>query len=485
MKRASRIIAGLVPLTLIASIWAVQDSTPPEDPKVELSKVLAPEIRSMDSGAVLQRGNQVGFVSCSTWDRTVNIFWSASPLMNEKPDWDNALQQWEDLIDVLDNDYQEYPVAFYPNLAEVIDANTLLVAGATADQESIIEKWTLKWPAVEEEPALDPQTGKLSVEVILPVEITTQLIFLGGTRNDPQFIRAMCGVATQEDGVVASLVLFHESNELYTLDLGSNELSLLADPMQDAGARPLFTISLAQWSLHRTIRGGALDNLDFARAARQDHGIEAVEYVNQFFKDRATDFDYLGEMKLRAADQGVRRLLIMIDGEGALADADDGRRRRAIENHFKWVAAARFLGCHSIRVNAGGSGEYEEQLARAADSLHRLADLADPYDVDVIVENHGGYSSNGAWLAAVMKRADHPRVGTLPDFGNFNLGGGKKYDRYQGVDELMPFAQGVSAKSHDFDDAGNEKSTRPPRKTSPVPPQLRCSDQSVSNEGGP
>lgn len=235
MKRASRIIAGLVPLTLIASIWAVQDSTPPEDPKVELSKVLAPEIRSMDSGAVLQRGNQVGFVSCSTWDRTVNIFWSASPLMNEKPDWDNALQQWEDLIDVLDNDYQEYPVAFYPNLAEVIDANTLLVAGATADQESIIEKWTLKWPAVEEEPALDPQTGKLSVEVILPVEITTQLIFLGGTRNDPQFIRAMCGVATQEDGVVASLVLFHESNELYTLDLGSNELSLLADPMLDQG----------------------------------------------------------------------------------------------------------------------------------------------------------------------------------------------------------------------------------------------------------
>lgn len=235
--------------------------------------------------------------------------------------------------------------------------------------------------------------------------------------------------------------------------------SLLADPMQDAGARPLFTISLAQWSLHRTIRGGALDNLDFARAARQDHGIEAVEYVNQFFKDRATDFDYLGEMKLRAADQGVRSLLIMIDGEGALADADDGRRRRAIENHFKWVAAARFLGCHSIRVNAGGSGEYEEQLARAADSLHRLADLADPYDVDVIVENHGGYSSNGAWLAAVMKRADHPRVGTLPDFGNFHLGGGKWYDRYQGVAELMPFARAVSAKSHEFDAGGDEVRT--------------------------
>jgi len=221
----------------------------------------------------------------------------------------------------------------------------------------------------------------------------------------------------------------------------------------------MFKISLAQWSLHRTLRSGKLDNLDFARTAKQNWGIEAVEYVNQFFAERATDFDYLGRMKARAADHGVRSLLIMIDGEGLLADADDTKRRRAVENHFKWICAAKFLGCHSIRVNAGGSGTWDEQKQRAADSLHRLAELADPYGIDVIVENHGGLSSNGEWLAAVMAAADHPRVGTLPDFGNFRLQGDEWYDRYEGVRQLMPWAKAVSAKSHEFDAAGNETAT--------------------------
>jgi len=222
---------------------------------------------------------------------------------------------------------------------------------------------------------------------------------------------------------------------------------------------PLFRISLAQWSLHRTLRSGELDNLGFAAFTRERFGLDAVEYVNQFFGDRAADFAYLGEMKSRAEDAGVRSLLIMIDGEGQLADADDAARRRAIENHFKWIAAARFLGCHSIRVNAGGGGTWEEQRDRAADSLRRLAELAEPYEIDVIVENHGGLSSNGRWLAEVMRRADHPRVGTLPDFGNFHLGDGEWYDRYDGVRELMPFAKAVSAKSHEFDSSGDEVNT--------------------------
>ena len=223
--------------------------------------------------------------------------------------------------------------------------------------------------------------------------------------------------------------------------------------------RKAFQISLAQWSLHRQLQSGELDNLDFARVAKERFGVLAVEYVNSFFKDRAGDFAYLGEMKSRAQDAGVRSLLIMIDGEGRLADADDSRRRQAVENHFRWISAARFLGCHSIRVNAGGDGKPDEQAARAADSLARLARIAEPYDINVIVENHGGLSSNGAWLADVMRRADHPRVGTLPDFGNFHLGEGEWYDRYQGVRELMPFAKAVSAKSHDFDDQGNETQT--------------------------
>jgi sugar phosphate isomerase/epimerase len=220
--------------------------------------------------------------------------------------------------------------------------------------------------------------------------------------------------------------------------------------------KPWFRVSLAQWSLHRSLRSGDLDNLDFARYTKETFGIHAVEYVNSFFKQHATDFKYLQEMRSRAADQGVRSLLIMVDGEGPLAAKDDGARAKAIRNHFKWIAAAAYLGCHSIRVNAAGASDWEDGMGRAAESLRTLAEVADPYDLNVIVENHGGLSSNGEWLAGVMVKADHPRVGTLPDFGNFNLGGGKWYDRYKGVAELMPFAKAVSAKSHTFDADGNE-----------------------------
>ncbi len=226
-----------------------------------------------------------------------------------------------------------------------------------------------------------------------------------------------------------------------------------------SGRDELFGISLAQWSLHRALQGGALDPLDFPRHAREVFGIDAVEYVSTFYPGKAVDFDYLGRLRRRCEDASVRSLLIMIDGEGDLGHADDDERRRAVERHFKWVAAARFLGCHAIRVNARGTGTREEQAARAAESLHRLGTVADDYGIDVIVENHGGLSSNGDWLAEVMRRADHPRVGTLPDFGNFRIAEGEWYDRYEGVRELMPFARAVSAKSHDFDDDGYERHT--------------------------
>ena len=222
---------------------------------------------------------------------------------------------------------------------------------------------------------------------------------------------------------------------------------------------PWFRISLAQWSLHRSLRSGKLDALDFAAFTKREFDISAIEYVNSFFKDKAGDFDYLGQLKQRAEDNGVRSLLIMVDGEGSLADADDAKRRKAIENHFRWLAAAAFLGCHSIRVNAAGSGDSDDMAGRAADSLVRLAEVATPYGLNVIVENHGGRSSNGAWLADVMRRADHPRVGTLPDFGNFRVARDEQYDRYKGVRELMPYAKAVSAKSHDFDENGEETRT--------------------------
>ena len=238
---------------------------------------------------------------------------------------------------------------------------------------------------------------------------------------------------------------------------GSLGLAELAQQSLFAGAasRAVFEISLAQWSLHRALFGGQLDNLDFARTAATDYGINAIEYVNAFFKDKAKDQVYLTELKTRADDEGVQTLLITCDGEGNRGDGDPNKRTQAVENHYKWVEAAQFLGCHSIRVNAGSDGTYAEQQQRAADGLRRLCEFADPYDINVIVENHGGLSSNGEWLAGVMEIVDHPHCGTLPDFGNFHLGGGTWYDRYKGVTELMPYAKAVSAKSYDFDDEGN------------------------------
>ncbi len=222
------------------------------------------------------------------------------------------------------------------------------------------------------------------------------------------------------------------------------------------GDEPWFRISLAEWSLHRALFAGEMTHLDFPRRAREEFGLAGCEYVSTFFKDKATDFAYLRELSARAADAGVQSVLIMIDGEGELGDADDGARRRAVDNHHKWIAAAAFLGCHSIRVNAGGSGAREDLAARCADSLRRLGEHGAGYGVNVIVENHGGPSSDGAWLAAVLRAASHPRVGALPDFGNFSVAPGQDYDRYRGVEELLPFARAVSAKSYDFDAAGNE-----------------------------
>jgi sugar phosphate isomerase/epimerase len=228
-----------------------------------------------------------------------------------------------------------------------------------------------------------------------------------------------------------------------------------------ADKQPPFLISLAQWSLHKTLFDKKLDNRDFAKTAKEDFGIDAIEYVNQFWKDKAKDTAYVAELKKRAEDLGVKTLLIMCDGEGNLGDSDDAKRTTAVENHYKWVEAAKALGCHSIRVNAASnrSLSFEEQQKLAADGLRRLSEFAAPHGLSVIVENHGGLSSNGTWLAGVMKLVDRKNCGTLPDFGNFRVSNTEEYDRYKGVDELMPFAKAVSAKSHDFNDAGDETRT--------------------------
>ena len=236
-------------------------------------------------------------------------------------------------------------------------------------------------------------------------------------------------------------------------------------PRATRRAAPPFEISLAEWSLHRTLFKGELHPLDFPVVARRTYGIDAVEYVNAFFLRNG---NFVAELKRRADGEGVRSLLIMVDDEGRLGDPEASLRRDAVDRHRRWVDYAKALGCHSIRVNARSAGSADEQMRLMADGLRQLAEHASPVGINVIIENHGGLSSNGEWLAGLMKMVGNPRVGTLPDFGNWRQtewggpeGAGKaaEFDRYQGVELMMPFAKGVSAKSYDFDAAGNETST--------------------------
>lgn len=231
-----------------------------------------------------------------------------------------------------------------------------------------------------------------------------------------------------------------------------------------------FKISLAQWSLHKSLFDKKISALDFPVVAKNQFGIEAVEYVNQFFADKAEDKEFLTELKKRCDDNGVKSLLIMIDGEGSLADTDDTARTKAVENHYKWVTAAKFLGCHSIRVNLHGETKLADEWHKASvDALKKLSAFGANHKINILVENHGGFSSNGAMLAKVMKEVNNPFCGTLPDFGNFCFRREKGdlwespcvewYDRYKGVEEMLPFAKGVSTKSFDFDEKGNETAT--------------------------
>jgi len=215
-----------------------------------------------------------------------------------------------------------------------------------------------------------------------------------------------------------------------------------------------FRISLAEWSLHRALRSKEMTNLDFPVKAALDFDIYGVEYVSTFFLN--TSKDYLSDLLNITNDYSVQNVLIMVDGEGNLGDPDASSRLKSVEQHHRWIEAARFLGCHSIRVNARGKGSEAEVASASVDALARLAEFAAPYQINVVVENHGGYSSNGKWLTDVISRVGMENCGILPDFGNFTISDNEKYDRYLGVGEMMPFAKGVSAKSYVFDRDGNE-----------------------------
>lgn len=220
-----------------------------------------------------------------------------------------------------------------------------------------------------------------------------------------------------------------------------------------------FKISLAQWSLRRELQAARLDPLDFAKVAN-GFGIDAIEYVSEFYRGKASNKTFLAELKRRAAGEGVCSLLIAVDGEGDLAARERKARRRAVESYKKWVDAAAFLGCHAIRVSLRGAKSagtaHEDDLANwASEGLRKLAEFSGGRGVDVLVENEGGVASRGSWLSEVLNAVKHPRCGSLPDFGGFDLPGGE-HDRYKGVRELMPFARAVNARARDFDERGEE-----------------------------
>ncbi|MEP6713810.1 MAG: TIM barrel protein [Ferruginibacter sp.] len=248
----------------------------------------------------------------------------------------------------------------------------------------------------------------------------------------------------------------------------ASAVSLLYPGILSAGNRKagtaFFEISLAEWSLHKALFAKQMTNLDFPVIAKNKFGISVVEYVNQFFKDKATDTAYMNELLKRCNDNGVKNHLIMIDDEGALAEPDNKKRLEAVEKHYKWVDAAKYLGCVTIRVNAFGTGSPEDVMKAGTDGISRLAEYAAKQNINIIIENHGGVTSNGQWMAGLMKAINLPNVGTLPDFGNFCLKretgqwDGKcleEYDRYKGVAEIIPYAKGASAKTYDFDANGN------------------------------
>lgn len=238
-------------------------------------------------------------------------------------------------------------------------------------------------------------------------------------------------------------------------------------------SNPFFKISLAQWSLNGPMRSGEIDPLDFAQVANE-MGFEGIEYVSQLYTPHLQNAgnneeamqNLLDTLKTRSERYNVENLLIMVDGEGDLASPREQERNQAVDSHKKWVDAASYLGAHSIRVNLFGSDEPEIWKPAAVDGLTKLSEYAATKNVNVLVENHGYLSSNAALLVEVMEGVNLPNCGTLPDFGNFCLKreGGERweascveeYDKYQGVEELMPFAKAVSAKSYEFNDQGQE-----------------------------
>jgi len=224
-----------------------------------------------------------------------------------------------------------------------------------------------------------------------------------------------------------------------------------------------FKISLAEWSFHRAINSRLITNMDFPRIAREQFGIEGLEFVNQLWE--APIQDYVTRLKRRMNDTGTKGVLLMCDGEGLMGHSDRAVRMKAAQNHRKWVDIAAELGCHAIRTNMYSDlhpktdAEIETMLGYCSESFHDLCGYSKAAGLSVLIENHGGVSSDPDVVVRLMRKVDLPNFGTLPDFGNFP----KEIDRYEAIRKLMAYAKGVSFKCWDFGPDGNETTLDVPR----------------------
>jgi len=199
-------------------------------------------------------------------------------------------------------------------------------------------------------------------------------------------------------------------------------------------------ISLAQWALVQEIRDGKWTNLDFPRIAREDFGLNGIEFVNTLFE--VPTIDYLNQLKKNANAHGVKMVLIMIDAEGDGCEPTPELRKQFVINHKKWIDIAHYLGCHAIRTNCRGPKDVDEDeaLKWAAESYNMLLEYAVPAGISVCIENHGGVSNDPGWMISLLEKVDKLYFGSYPDWRR----PADDFDNVEYLEKMLPWAVGMS-----------------------------------------
>jgi L-ribulose-5-phosphate 3-epimerase len=229
--------------------------------------------------------------------------------------------------------------------------------------------------------------------------------------------------------------------------LAPSILNMKSESVESLRIRPT-DISIAQWALVEEIRAGKWKTLDFPRIAREDFGINGIEFVNILFE--VPSFNYLQELKKNADTHGIKMVLIMVDNEGETCTPSKEERKQTVINHRKWIDIAQYLGCHSIRTNCRGAADISktEALKWAAETYNMMLEYAIPANIGILIENHGGISDDPDWLVSLMKEVDNRYFGTYPDWRR----PGGKIDNYEFLKKTLPYAGGMSFRNQPTED---------------------------------